>query len=393
MGNTPICSISAAGIERPTLGAILEYFVSGYQGIYGSDTYLGSDAQDGELLGLFSVAIDDVNAGIVSSYNAYSPTTAQGAGLSSIIKTNGMARKAPSYSTVTVAIVGVAYTPIPNGVITDEAGNDWALPASVTIPAAGVINVTATCTVAGAISVSVGATFSISLEAIGWQSATAVAAASLGLPVENDAQLRQRQSLSTGGPSMSTLAGIVGNILAISTVTSCQGYENDTDSPDANGIPGRAMAFVVAGGDAPSIARAIGASKSPGSNTYGTVGGTYVDPYGIGHAINWFAPTLVPIYPSIRIRALSGYTVDVGVQIQKAVSAYINGLGAGVSLLTNRLNVPANLNGAPASLKYEILSLAVARANAAASTADVSAKFTDLFTCTPDSVKITVALA
>lgn len=39
-------------------------------------------------------------------YNAFSPSTAQGAGLSSVVKINGIRRKTASYSTVDLRIVG-----------------------------------------------------------------------------------------------------------------------------------------------------------------------------------------------------------------------------------------------------------------------------------------------
>ena len=133
MGDTPICSISAAGIYKPTLDDCLNYYVSGIQSIYGADTYLGSDSQDGQLIGLFASTLDDCNALAVLCYNSFSPTTAQGVGLSSNIKLNGMERLVPSYSTCPVIIGGGYETAIDNGVVADEAGNLWSLPASVVI--------------------------------------------------------------------------------------------------------------------------------------------------------------------------------------------------------------------------------------------------------------------
>ena len=96
MGTTPIVTIDATGAHRPSLATCLSYFTTGYSAIYGSDVYLGSDSQDGELLGLLASAVDDANAMAVATYNAYSPGTAQGTGLSSNVKINGILRNVPT---------------------------------------------------------------------------------------------------------------------------------------------------------------------------------------------------------------------------------------------------------------------------------------------------------
>jgi uncharacterized phage protein gp47/JayE len=389
--STPVPYIDQTGIHRSDLATILSYFTTGYANIYGSDVYLASDSQDGEVLGLFSSAIDDASAMAVSVYNAFSPATAQGVGLSSNVKINGMARDVPTYSTASVMVVGVAYKSFPPISCSDGAGNVWTVPA-VTIPASGQVSSIATCQTLGAIKLASGTALTIMNPTRGLQTVTTTAAASPGLPVETDAELRQRQGKSTSAPATSPLDSMTGNLFAIPTVIAVRGYENDGDINDANGIPGRCISFVVLGGADQDIANAIGVSKVPGGNTYGTSYAVYVDRYGIGHTIRFFRPIQTQLYFNIRLKALTGYTSDVGAQIQKAISDYVNGLGIGQSLLLNRVNVPANLNGAAAAATYEILSLKVARANATANTNDVTAGFTELFGCASGNIVITVSL-
>jgi hypothetical protein len=155
MGTTPVCTIDATGIHRPTLATCLAYFTGAYQGIYGSDVNLDSDTQDGELMGLLAVAIDDCNAETVSAYNAYSPASAQGAGLASVVKINGLTKDVASYSTVPVLIVGQASLAVPATSLSDNAGNVWTF-AATTIPSSGQTTVTATCATLGAISLASG---------------------------------------------------------------------------------------------------------------------------------------------------------------------------------------------------------------------------------------------
>ena len=106
MGTTPVCQITDAGIVRPTFENVLGYVQSAYRGIYEQDVYLGADSQDGQFMALLANAIHDANGETVAAYNAYSPATALGAGLSSVVKINGIRRKSATYSTVDLLIVG-----------------------------------------------------------------------------------------------------------------------------------------------------------------------------------------------------------------------------------------------------------------------------------------------
>lgn len=387
MGTTPTCTIGPAGVARPTLDDCLAYFVSGMQGIYGSDLYLGSDCQDGELVGLWASALDDTNAQCVAAYNSFSPATAQGAGLSSNVKINGLARDVPSYSTVSVLIVGQAYTNISNGLVADAAGNAWALPASVVIPASGQIAVTATCQTLGAVALAAGQAMTISTQTYGWQSATTAATAAPGNPVEDDAQLRARQAVSTTIPAQTGMAGLVGALLALPGVVSVIPYENDTDLTDANGVPAHAIAMLIQGGSAAQIASTILLKKMSGSVTYGTTSATVNDQSGIPRQINWFIPTSVPITFTITVKALAGFTTDVEAAIQTAVSAWVNSLADGSNISVSRSYSPINA----VSASFELQSVAMARNGAQPTIADIQLAFNEAPQCLPAWVTIVVA--
>src|SRR2546430_2596200 len=90
------CYVDESGIHAPTFDDILTYLVSQTQGIFGADTYLGNDSQDGQLLGVFATAIYDNNSLAVQVYNSYSPATARGVGLASVVKINGLVKSAPT---------------------------------------------------------------------------------------------------------------------------------------------------------------------------------------------------------------------------------------------------------------------------------------------------------
>ena len=86
-------TISAAGIDAPDFAKILAVLNERVREIFGDDIYIEPDSQDGQLLGVYSLALSDLNAAAVAVYNAFSPATAQGNGLSSVVKINGLRRK------------------------------------------------------------------------------------------------------------------------------------------------------------------------------------------------------------------------------------------------------------------------------------------------------------
>ena len=150
---------------------------------------------------------------------------------------NGIARLPYTFSTVIQTIAGISGTVINNGVVQDVNGNQWSLPASITIPLSGTINVSAECTTPGAIAAEPGDIEIISTPVAGWQSTTNSDAAIQGAPVEPDSSLRGRQTISVSLPSETPVAGTVAAIAAIPGVIRYLVKENPTNAVDADGNP------------------------------------------------------------------------------------------------------------------------------------------------------------
>lgn len=404
---TPVCTIDETGIHAPAFADVLDYLKDGYRGIYGSDLYLENDSQDGQLLSLFALAIHDANSMAVAVYNAFSPSTAQGAGLSSVVKINGIARALPSRSSVDLLVVGQAGTTISAGIATDTAGNRWLLPGSVTIPPAGQITVTATVRDLGAVAAPAGTVTSIATPTRGWQSVTNPLAAVSGAPVEPDPALRKRQAVSTALPSRTVLEGIVGGVASLPGVTRYAAYENDTDVADANGVPSHSLALVIEGGDAQAIATVIAEKKAPGSGTFGTTARTVTDGYGIPHTIRFLRPTNVPISVALTVKALAGYTSTIEDRIKQAVADYLNGtaydpedpddtdvdagLGIGDDTLIDALYTPAKLYAkvTRGSKTFKVTALKIARDGGTPAPVDVVLAFNEAAFCAGVVVTVT----
>ena len=395
---TLIAQVTAAGITAPSYSDIYNSLLASYALIYGSDILTDASTQDTNWIAIQAAAINDANSLAIAVYNDFSPATAQGAGLSSVVKVNGIQRLVPSNSSAAIEIVGQAGTPITNGIVGDNAGlnTQWALPSVVNIPVSGTITVTAICTTAGAVTANVATLTVILTPTAGWQTASNAAAAAVGAPVETDAALRLRQTNSTALPSQTTLAGIFGTISNLAGVTDVGFDNNTTNATDGNGVPGHTLAMVVEGGDLQSIVNEIGASLSIGCGTFGNTSGTYVDPnYGFNYTIFFSIPTQQTILVQVTKTALTGYTTAIGTEIQNAVAAYISALGIGADVLLSRIYAPALLQGpfaAPASpndaLTYEITSLLIAISPGSPGSSDLTIAWNELAVCAPSNVTI-----
>ena len=383
-------TITSAGISAPAYADIYASLQASFKSIYGTDAYIDPDSQDGQLLGIVAKAIADVNAGAIALYNSYSPAVAQGNALSSSVKINGLRRLVATNSTALLRVTGQVGTTITNGAAQDSAGNLWSLPASVTIPSAGYIDVTATCQTAGAVAALAGTITKIATPTLGWQSVNNSSDAALGQPVETDAALRQRQATSTALPSKTVLAGMIGAIYSLAGVTQVKGYENDTNATDANGLPPHSISMVVLGGASSDIATAIFNKKTPGTYTYGSTSVPVTDSAGIINTIRYFIPTAVPIQVAITVKALSGYTTAVGAAIQASIAAYINALGIGTPVMVPRLYLPAQLYGGQNSGTFEVQVLQICVKPGTPGSADVTTAFNQIATCSVSDIALTV---
>jgi uncharacterized phage protein gp47/JayE len=388
MATAPI--IDEFGITAPDYQDILEYLQGQYRAIFGADVYLEADSQDGQFLAIVAASINDSNAAAIAIYNAFSPATAQGEGLSSVVKINGISRLVASNSTVTVTLGGTVGTTINNGEVSDGT-NTWTLPPTVTIPSAGEIAVTATAKEAGSIPAQAGTITQIATPVFGWSTVTNAAAATVGAPIETDAALRVRQSNSVALPSQTVLEGMVGAVQSVTGVTRVKAYENDTNSTDSDGLPAHSIALIVEGGDSALIAEAIANKKTPGCYLYGSTAVSVIDDYGLSQTVRYSSPTLVPISVSIELDALTGYTTAIADEIKSTLVAYVENMDIGQDVIITRLYVPAQLSGAVNSTKYEITALEAAEKPGAPGTTDISIGFDELATLAIEDITITAS--
>jgi uncharacterized phage protein gp47/JayE len=389
---TDLVFIDSTGYHYSDFPTFQAWLIAKYQGIYGADVYLEPDSQDGQFLAVLAQAFYDTAALGASVYSSFSPVTAQGAGLSRVVKINGLARQASTFSTVDVDIGGIVGKTITNGVAIDTLQQKWNLPASVTIPSEGTISVTATAQELGALNALPNTVTGIFTPTQGWQTVNNEAAATPGAPVETDAQLRMRQQVSTANPSLTVLDGTVGGVSNVPGVTDCRGYENDTGTTDANGIPAHSICIVAEGADDQAVADEIMVHKTPGTGTFGNTTKTAFDAHGMPLAISFSRPTIVEIDCTVTLSAGAGYSSGFETLIQQAVGAVINSFGIGNDILFTKLFAAAYLNGMPQGQTYDIASITLGKNGGSQTAANVAIAFNELGVTDP-TINITIVVS
>lgn len=385
-------TVTAEGISAPDYQTVLDTIIGYFQQIYGSDAYLEPDSKDGQLVALVALAIHDANNTAISVYRSFSPATALGDALTSNVKINGITRRAATNSTVDLLLTGTVGTTITNGSVRDTNGVIWNLPATVVIGTDGTVIATATCSSTGSVAAVAGSVNGINTPTRGWASVTNPLAATVGVAAETDAELRIRQSQSVALASLTPFDAVDGAIANVEGVTRHKLFENDTETTDANGLPPHSISAIVEGGDATEIANTIRSVKGQGVSTYGTTAVIVTDKYGNPYTIRFSRPVDVPIYVSITLKALTGYSSQVGDEIKAAVAAYINSLPIGDSVLLSRVYSPANLgvvSGGNARY-YDIMELLIGRSSDDVAAANVVVEYDESASCSVDNIVLVV---
>lgn len=387
--STLAAQVTVTGISAPSYPDDLSSLQASFLGIFGDDAYIEPDSQDGQWIAIIAAAVNDTNAMAIAVYGAFSPATAQGVGLSTVVKINGLEREVSTNSTVDVTCVGDPSSIISGGVIADALGNKYTLPTFI-IPPGGATTLTATAIQSGAIGGAPGAVDVIVTPTRGWLSVSNTFAVAPGEPVETDSGLRQRQSFSTGNNALTPLKTLTGNIAALPGVTEVAPYENVGSTTDANGLPGHSISMVVTGGDASSIASVILNKKTEGANTYGTTSVVVDDYAGVPKTINFFRPTDVTIQVEVHLTALTGFSTATEMLIQNAVAAYINALSTGSDVLLSKIYVPANLNNDADGATFDITSILIGKNGGSLGGADIVIAFNEEATCIVTDVAFVV---
>jgi len=391
--------VTAAGLSVPVFSDVQQVLIDAYRACYGATTYLGNDSADYQWITALTLKIND-NMGLCQlAYNQRSPLTAIGSGLDSIIKLNGIARKTPSFSTAILVLSGIPGTTVLNALVADVNGILWSLPETVTIGLSGTVGAIGTAQQSGAISAAPNTIkFPVGGFTGGWTGVTNPTDAIPGNIPEADSQLRSRQAISVALPSLTRLAGTIGDLLQVPGVTRINVIENQTNVTDVFGNTGHSITCVVEGGTDLAVATSIYNNKGIGCNTDAATATAMLtvnvtDPNsGNITPISFIRPSYVAIYISLSVHGLtSAFNSAMQDDIVSALSTYLNGLKIGEAVIFNALMAVAmSVNKSLLAPDYKVTVMTTGVAPSPVGTTDIVLNFWEVAQGIPANVIITV---
>ncbi len=161
-----------------------------------------------------------------------------------------------------------------------------------------------------------------------------------GRDAETDAQLRERYVRSVSKPGGASAAAIEAALLDIEGVLDAEVRQNVTQETDlATGIPPKAIAPIVWGGDADGIAETLYAVKPGGIQCWGEDEVHEItDSRGVTHMIGFNRPDLVTVNVNATLTVDTAiFPPDGDTQVAAAVERYLSGLALGEDVIYTRI--------------------------------------------------------
>ena len=155
-------------------------------------------------------------------------------------------------------------------------------------------------------------------------------------PGETDASARARIRNALAARGTGTGDALADALKALDGVKDARVWVNDTDSPDASGLPAHSLGVVVRGGEDREIARTVFDKKAPGIGTWGSTNVNVPDGQGNELPVSFTRYTEKEVFAYVFIRLLEGGDREtVREALKGPLAGHINGLG-----LATPLNVP-----------------------------------------------------
>lgn len=317
--------LTDTGLVVSRLDERLAQLTAAVRGIFGADLVLDADTVDGQTLGIYAEAVNNLDMLLEEIYTSLDPSGATGLRLSRLVRLNGLTRLAGTYSTAALTLAGQVGRLVPAGTLVHSTATlaVFQTDADATISPTGFVAVACTAQLLGAQAAPAGTLTAIDTPVFGLQSVTNAVDAAVGRDEETDGQLRVRRDASTAYPSQSVADGINAALANLPGVTLSRVYDNDQPVADPDtGQAKNSVYVVVQGGADADIAAALLLKKPAGIPTVGAVLTSATDAAGRAHPIRYSRPTAVPIYVTVNVSQRAGFPADGAPQITAAVVAH-----------------------------------------------------------------------
>lgn len=335
--------VTPTGFSRPSIAEELAIIQADQRANISATLDLSTDSVLGQVNGIFAERLGLAWEALQAIYDAGDPDRAEDDAATSIAKITGTDREGESKSTVDCKVVLALGTVLQAGVnfahVTGKPDARFTPRTDFTATGPSdpqLYHVTFESEVAGPIQAPANTLTVIATPVIGWVSVTNDRDALPGRLVDDDADLRLRREQALQRSGSSGAEAIRADVLAVTNVTSCQVFENWTDTTDTQGLPPKSFQVVLfddAGADNDAVAQAIWDSKPGGIQSVGVVTGTALDKNGDPHTMRFSRATQVNIYIQATVTPRDGYTTDTAFKL--AIAQQLNSqLGTGDDVST-----------------------------------------------------------
>ena len=303
-------TINENGLLIDEFSTIYNRLAGKFKLIYGQDINLEQNSPDGQLLGIITNEIYDLQTLILHIYNSFDPDVAQGVELNKLLKLIAQTRRASTKSIVDITIVANANVTLPaDYTIIDENKNEWVINAETTL-IAGTNIVSFNAVNFGAIEASANTINDVVTVFPEITSVNNPLPAEVGRDEESDVLLRKRRNNLLSVNSNSTIAGIYSKFFLLDTVTDAVIYENFEDTYDAvKDINAHTLWVIVDGGAVDEIAEIIATDKTIGTGLKGSITEDYIETFlkadgttrQYTHTVKFDRPTEIPLYINLIV--------------------------------------------------------------------------------------------
>lgn len=314
-------SVNAEGLQIKTFNEVKEELTTSFRQIYGNDINIDSNTPDGQLINILSQVIIDLLELIAQVYNSFDPDFAIGTVLDQRIALNNIKRKGGTYSYTNIAVTTTASCTL-NGLntvdaesaftVSDSQGTQWVLASTQTPSAAGTYTYSFRAKEIGAVESLPNTITTIVNAVVGVSTVNNPAALTVkGTDTETDAELKARRRDSIGIASQGYREALKAALLNTADVSYAEVYENETNTTDADGIPGHSIWTIVQGGTDEDVAQAIYAKRNGGCGMKGSTTYTITRSDGSTFEVAWDRPSTTNAYIEFDVTAITSHVIDV----------------------------------------------------------------------------------
>ncbi|MDC9606875.1 baseplate J/gp47 family protein [Xenorhabdus griffiniae] len=265
--------ITETGIVIDQLSDIHQRLETGFKRIYGEDINLDADSPDGQMVGLFSQELANINQIIAFIAQMLDPYNATGAWLEQRAMYAGLVRRGAEFSYLDdVVMTGATGIIVPKGtVLTDNNRIKWIVLNEAKLDNNGSARVILRSQELGAFSLQAQQELQLVTVIVGIEKIITTKEAKSGSEEETDGNFLTRFMRSHSINNHDDRQGIEAALLDLPDVKQARVYENDTNQTDKNGVSPHSMNAVVIGGRDEDIALAILKKKVGGCGLMGVI--------------------------------------------------------------------------------------------------------------------------